>query len=201
MDKILKLVMRLYKLQPQSSEDGMMNSEGEDLAAAGDDEDSMVRQVVVGICAMEKKSLSKPMREILTRLEEFEYLKTAIFPENVILNVSGLFIQSEVASIYPRRCGITQPMKGVCPTLHISTQDPVEDWPLCDCLVAFHSTGFPIEKAIEYTKLRKPYIINNLEMQFDIQDRRSVYAILEKEGIEIPRYAILDRESDDPESM
>ena len=52
MDKILKLVMRLYKLQPQSSEDGMMNSEGEDLAAAGDDEDSMVRQVVVGICAM-----------------------------------------------------------------------------------------------------------------------------------------------------
>ena len=92
MDKILKLVMRLYKLQPQSSEDGMMNSEGEDLAAAGDDEDSMVRQVVVGICAMEKKSLSKPMREILTRLEEFEYLKTAIFPENVILNVSGLFI-------------------------------------------------------------------------------------------------------------
>ena len=92
MDKILKLVMRLYKLQPQSSEDGMMNSEGEDLAAAGDDEDSMVRQVVVGICAMEKKSLSKPMREILTRLEEFEYLKTAIFPEDVILNVSGLFI-------------------------------------------------------------------------------------------------------------
>lgn len=67
--------------------------------------------------------------------------------------------------------------------------------------MAFHSTGFPIEKAIEYTKLRKPYIINNLEMQFDIQDRRSVYAILEKEGIEIPRYAILDRESDDPESM
>ena len=66
--------------------------------------------------------------------------------------------------------------------------------------MAFHSTGFPIEKAIEYTKLRKPYIINNLEMQFDIQDRRSVYAILEKEGIENPRYAILDRESDDPES-
>ena len=59
--------------------------------------------------------------------------------------------------------------------------------------------GFPLEKAIEYTKLRKPYIINNLEMQYDIQDRRSVYRILEKEGIELPRYAILDRTSIDPE--
>ena len=165
-----------------------MNSEGGDFVAAGDDgEDSIVRQVVVGICAMEKKSLSKPMREILTRLEEFEYLKTAIFPEEVILNVSAPL-------------SISRPSRPFSFSL-IVTQEPVEDWPLCDCLVAFHSTGFPIEKAIEYTKLRKPYIINNLEMQFDIQDRRSVYAILEKEGIEIPRYAILDRESDDPESM
>lgn len=35
-------------------------------------------------------------------------------------------------------------------------------------------------------------------MQYDIQDRRRVYAILEKEGIEIPRYAVLDRDSPDP---
>ncbi len=32
-----------------------------------------------------------------------------------------------------------------------------------------------------------------------MQDRRAVYSILEKEGIEIPRYAILDRGSEDPE--
>ena len=50
-----------------------------------------------------------------------------------------------------------------------------------------------MEKAIEYTKLRKPYIINNLEMQYDIQDRGSVYRILEREGIELPRHAIFDR--------
>lgn len=42
---------------------------------------------MVGICAMSKKSQSKPMKEILTRLEEFEYLKTIVFPEDVILNV------------------------------------------------------------------------------------------------------------------
>ncbi len=41
---------------------------------------------------MEKKSLSKPMREILTRLEEFEYIATHIFPENVILNVRGKLV-------------------------------------------------------------------------------------------------------------
>lgn len=39
---------------------------------------------------MSKKSQSKPMKEILTRLEEFEYLKTTVFPEDVILNVSLL---------------------------------------------------------------------------------------------------------------
>ena len=43
--------------------------------------------VTVGICAMEKKSLSKPMKEILTRIAEFEYIKTIIFPESVILQV------------------------------------------------------------------------------------------------------------------
>ena len=59
--------------------------------------------------------------------------------------------------------------------------------------ISLSFSGFPLEKAIEYTKLRKPYIINNLEMQYDIQDRRSVYKILEKEGIELPRHAIFDR--------
>ena len=30
---------------------------------------------------------------------------------------------------------------------------PIEKWPLCDCLIAFDSGGFPLEKAIEYFKL------------------------------------------------
>ncbi|GBP04918.1 Inositol hexakisphosphate and diphosphoinositol-pentakisphosphate kinase [Eumeta japonica] len=110
------------------------------------------KQVVVGICAMAKKTQSKPMKEILTRLQDFEFIK----------------------------------------------MEPVENWPICDCLVSFHSKGFPLEKAIQYAQLRKPYVLNNLHMQYDIQDRRRVYAILEKEGIEIPRYAVLDRDSPDP---
>ncbi|XP_063908216.1 inositol hexakisphosphate and diphosphoinositol-pentakisphosphate kinase 2-like isoform X14 [Zophobas morio] len=118
--------------------------------------------VIVGVCAMAKKSQSKPMTEILTRLQEFEYIKVTVFPEDVILH------------------------------------KPVEEWPVCDCLISFHSKGFPLEKAIQYAQLHNPYVINNLHMQYDIQDRRKVYATLENEGIEIPRYAVLDRDSSDP---
>ncbi|KAI5745620.1 hypothetical protein M8J76_012817 [Diaphorina citri] len=119
------------------------------------------KQVIVGVCAMAKKSQSKPMKEILTRLEEFEFIKMIVFSEETI-------------------------------------QKPVDEWPIVDCLISFHSKGFPLEKAIKYANLRKPFVINNLNMQYDIQDRRKVYALLEKEGIEIPRYAVLDRESPDP---
>ncbi|XP_068895577.1 inositol hexakisphosphate and diphosphoinositol-pentakisphosphate kinase 2 isoform X12 [Tenebrio molitor] len=118
--------------------------------------------VIVGVCAMAKKSQSKPMKEILTRLQEFEYIKVTVFAEEIILH------------------------------------KPVEEWPVCDCLISFHSKGFPLEKAIQYAQLHNPYVINNLHMQYDIQDRRKVYATLENEGIEIPRYAVLDRDSSDP---
>ncbi|KAK4306154.1 hypothetical protein Pmani_022004 [Petrolisthes manimaculis] len=79
-----------------------------------------------------------------------------------------------------------------------SGREPVEKWPVCDCLISFHSKGFPLEKAQVYTHLRKPYIINDLDMQYDLQDRRVVYNTLQREGIELPRFAILDRDSKDP---
>uniref|UniRef100_A0A182JDE5 Inositol hexakisphosphate and diphosphoinositol-pentakisphosphate kinase n=1 Tax=Anopheles atroparvus TaxID=41427 RepID=A0A182JDE5_ANOAO len=127
-----------------------------------DDSSTSGKQVVVAVCAMSKKSQSKPMKEILTRLQEFEYIRMVVIGEEIILS------------------------------------EPVDRWPLCDCLISFHSKGFPLEKAIKYAQLHQPYVINNLHMQFDIQDRRRVYAILENEGIEIPRYAVLDRDSPDP---
>lgn len=37
-------------------------------------------------------------------------------------------------------------------------------------------------------------------MQYEIQDRRKVYGILEKEEILLPRNAVLDRDSPDPKS-
>lgn len=120
---------------------------------------STQKKVVVGVCAMAKKSESRPMTEILSRLNEFELIRTVVFPESVILN------------------------------------SPVDEWPIVDCLISFHSKGFPLSKAIEYAVLREPFVINDLHMQYDIQDRRKVYRILEEAGVELPRYVVLDRDS------
>nr|XP_025848608.1 inositol hexakisphosphate and diphosphoinositol-pentakisphosphate kinase 2 isoform X3 [Vulpes vulpes] len=80
----------------------------------------------------------------------------------------------------------------------IILNEPVENWPLCDCLISFHSKGFPLDKAVAYAKLRNPFVINDLNMQYLIQDRREVYSILQAEGILLPRYAILNRDPNNP---
>ncbi|XP_013120607.1 inositol hexakisphosphate and diphosphoinositol-pentakisphosphate kinase 2 isoform X1 [Oreochromis niloticus] len=77
--------------------------------------------------------------------------------------------------------------------------EPVVKWPLCDCLISFHSKGFPLDKAVSYAKLRNPLLINDLNMQYYIQDRREVYRILQEEGIDLPRYAVLNRDPDKPD--
>ncbi|KAL3286290.1 hypothetical protein HHI36_000799 [Cryptolaemus montrouzieri] len=146
----------------QSSGGDIELCDSSDTSLGGSGLEDGEKVVIVGVCAMSKKSQSKPMKEILTRLQEFEYIKVTVFPEDVIL------------------------------------QKAVEEWPVCDCLISFHSKGFPLDKAIQYAQLHNPYVINNLHMQYDIQDRRKVYSILESEGIEIPRYAVLDRDSPDP---
>ncbi|KAM6937550.1 inositol hexakisphosphate and diphosphoinositol-pentakisphosphate kinase 1-like [Xenentodon cancila] len=128
-----------------------------------EDESPSERQIVVGICAMMKKSKSKPMTQILERLCKFDYIDVVVFPEEVIL------------------------------------EEPVAKWPLCDCLISFHSKGFPLDKAVEYANLRNPLLINDLNMQYFIQDRREVYRILQEEGIDLPRYAVLNRDPDNPE--
>ena len=84
---------------------------------------------------MAKKSNSKPMKEILGRLDRFEHIKILIFKEEVIL------------------------------------QQEVEDWPIVDVLISFFSSGFPLDKAIAYKDLRKPFLVNNLEEQTWLLDR------------------------------
>ncbi|XP_061071943.1 inositol hexakisphosphate and diphosphoinositol-pentakisphosphate kinase 2 isoform X3 [Conger conger] len=77
--------------------------------------------------------------------------------------------------------------------------EPVDNWPLCDCLISFHSKGFPLDKAVAYEKLRNPFVINDLDLQYSIQDRREVYRILKAAGIQLPRYAVLNRDPARPE--
>ncbi|XP_036824658.1 inositol hexakisphosphate and diphosphoinositol-pentakisphosphate kinase 2 isoform X4 [Oncorhynchus mykiss] len=107
---------------------------------------------------------------------------------------------------------MTQIMERLCKFEYITVvifpeevilSQPVDKWPLCDCLVSFHSKGtnqrFPLDKAVEYAKLRNPLLINDLNMQYYIQDRREVYRILQEEGVDLPRYAVLTRDPDRPE--
>ncbi|XP_055337763.1 inositol hexakisphosphate and diphosphoinositol-pentakisphosphate kinase 2-like isoform X2 [Paramacrobiotus metropolitanus] len=77
--------------------------------------------------------------------------------------------------------------------------DPVEKWPVVDALICFQSERFPLDKAISYADLRKPFVVNDLKMQHVIKDRRKVYELLKSEGIDVPRYAVLDRESGNPD--
>ena len=99
-------------------------------------------RIRLGICAMDKKARSKPMAEILSRLDETLF-HVIFFGDDMILN------------------------------------KPIEEWPQCEALIAFYSKGYPLHKAKEYAELRNPLILNDLEMQEVLKDRRKVYDLLE----------------------
>ncbi|KAL6520346.1 Inositol hexakisphosphate and diphosphoinositol-pentakisphosphate kinase vip2 [Orobanche minor] len=121
-------------------------------------EDSFRKKITVGVCVMEKKAFSRPMLEILDRLQAFGEFEIVHFGDKVIL------------------------------------EEPIESWPLCDCLIAFYSSGYPLEKAEAYAELRKPFLVNELGQQHLLHDRRRVYERLEMFGLPVPRYALVNRE-------
>lgn len=125
--------------------------------ADGEDSNMDSDRIRLGVCAMDKKARSKPMAEILSRLDE-DLFKVVFFGDEVILN------------------------------------QPIEDWPICDVLIAFFSKGYPLHKAKAYVALRKPLILNDLDTQEILQDRRKVYDLLEASGIDVPRHVYLSRD-------
>jgi inositol hexakisphosphate/diphosphoinositol-pentakisphosphate kinase len=72
--------------------------------------------------------------------------------------------------------------------------EDVENWPVCDFLISFFSEGFPLDKAIAYAKLRKPFCVNDLPMQTILWDRRICLQILTKLNVPTPDRVEVNRD-------
>jgi hypothetical protein len=78
--------------------------------------------------------------------------------------------------------------------------DAVETWPVVEVLIAFSSgANYPLEKVLDYVRLRHPFMINDLIMDDTLRDRRKVYTLLQANGIHVPVHVFCERDKKDKE--
>ncbi|GIL72959.1 hypothetical protein Vretimale_4607 [Volvox reticuliferus] len=129
------------------------------LFRAATDGHANLPKIRIGVCAMDKKARSKPMKEILERLTAWGEFEVVIFGDEVIL------------------------------------EKPTDEWPHVECLLCWHSDGFPLKKAQEYILHRRPFLVNDVFMQDDLLDRRKVYKLLVERSIPVPTHIIVERDN------
>lgn len=78
------------------------------------DDDLLLPKIRVGICAMDKKARSRPMKAIIERMLAFGEFEIITFGDDVIVS------------------------------------KPISEWPHCECLLSWHSDGFPLSK-VQYS--------------------------------------------------
>ncbi|RUS29846.1 hypothetical protein BC938DRAFT_480168 [Jimgerdemannia flammicorona] len=155
-------------------------------------------QVVVGVCAMDNKARSKPMRNILNRmlsLGEFEF-ETVVFGDKVILDEAVLPFPGSAWRYFPISCCFQYSLIPHFALIHSHSPPPpdVENWPGCDFFISFFSSGFPLSKATRYVSLRRPYAVNDLAMQECLWDRRVVLTMLDAIGVRTPQRLTVNRD-------
>ena len=72
----------------------------------------------------------------------------------------------------------------------------IEEWPICDCLLAWYSKGFPLEKCRAYVQLRRPYQVNTVSSQHLLLDRRKVYSRCQEFDIPLATHVIVNRDTE-----
>lgn len=142
-------------------------------------------QFILGICLKEKKQSSKPMDVILSKIKE--HFESDFRPLWNFKEVEGI----KVPEVFQR------PVRLV----HINFTDemlskPVSEWPDCDALISFYSSGFPLDKAAQYVELARHRLcnVNELGPQRWLLDRRLVFDVLRACGVKTPPHLVISRD-------
>ncbi|KAF8399400.1 hypothetical protein HHK36_015264 [Tetracentron sinense] len=168
------------------------------------EEGDVCTKITIGVCVMEKKVkcgsevFSAPMAQILDRLESFGEFEIVYFGDKVILeDPVERYAFTQLSEHYAFVLFVIAMEISYNDNRRKEEEEGItseSSWPICDCLISFHSSGYPLEKAEAYAALRKPFLVNELEQQHLLHDRRKVYERLEMYAIPVPRYALVNRE-------
>lgn len=80
---------------------------------------------------------------------------------------------------------------------HVMSRQSIEQWPIVDVVIPLYSKLFPLQKVLKYVALRSPIVVNDLQMQTFMQDRRTIRNILAKHNVPTPPAVYVNRSVND----